>query len=103
MGVVLLGPAAGGLFMTSLAIVNRFADAASRGRAATHYFIVAFAGIVVPVVLTGVLSDALSQTTAVLVFCCVVLACLLVAATGIERCADPIGPAAGWTEPATCA
>ncbi|GAB6986543.1 MFS transporter [Nocardioides pyridinolyticus] len=101
-GVVLLGPAVGGLFMASLAIVNRFADAASRGRAGTHYFIVAFAGLVVPVVLTGVLSDALGQTTAVVVFCGVLLACLLVAATGIERCGDTIGPDGPRREPATC-
>lgn len=84
-GVLLIGPAVGGLFMASLSVVNLHADPAHRGRVATRYFSAAFAGLVVPVVLTGLLADTIGRLSAVVAFDALVLVCLATAARAIRR------------------
>jgi MFS family permease len=74
------GAAVGALFMGTLSIVNAAAEDDRRGRITATYFTVTFAGLVLPVLVTGLAADHLSTTRAVAVFAVLVGAVTVTAA-----------------------
>jgi MFS family permease len=73
MGLFLAGTAAGGvacgaIFLGSLATANRLAPAQRRGQSLSAFFVACYAGLIIPVVGVGVLSQFTATFTAVLIF-----------------------------------
>jgi MFS family permease len=75
------GIGVGGVFMGSLREVNALAEAHELGRVTSTYFVAAFAGLVLPVVGTGWVTDRFGLTTAAVTFTSVItllsLGCLV--------------------------
>lgn len=77
------GVAVGALFMSSLSIVNHLTDDERRGRVTATYFAVTFSGLVLPIVLTGVAADRLSELAACALFS-VAVGLVLAAAAALQ-------------------
>jgi hypothetical protein len=58
----------GAVFLGSLATANRLAGAGRRGQAISSYFVACYAGLIIPVVGVGVVSEFTGDFQAVLVF-----------------------------------
>jgi MFS family permease len=67
-GTVAGGVAVGAIFLGSLATANRLAPPERRGQAISAFFVVCYAGLIIPVVGVGVLSGFTGTFTAVLAF-----------------------------------
>jgi MFS family permease len=74
------GSAVGALFMGTLSLVNAAAEDDRRGQITATYFTVTFAGLILPVLVTGIAADRLSTARAVGIFALVVGAVILAAA-----------------------
>jgi MFS family permease len=62
------GVAVGAIFLGSLATANRLAPAERRGQAISAFFVACYAGLIIPVVGVGVLSEFTATFPAVLAF-----------------------------------
>jgi MFS family permease len=67
-GTVAGGVAVGAIFLGSLATANRLAPAQRRGQAISAFFMACYAGLIIPVVGVGVLSEFTGTFPAVLTF-----------------------------------
>jgi MFS family permease len=67
-GTVAGGVATGAVFLGSLATANRLAPAERRGHAISAFFVACYAGLIIPVVGVGVLSEFTGTFPAVLTF-----------------------------------
>jgi MFS family permease len=67
-GTVAGGLASGAIFLGSVATANRLAPADRRGQALSAFFVSCYAGLIIPVVGMGVLSEFTGTFTAVLIF-----------------------------------
>ena len=67
-GTVVGGVAVGAIFLGSLATANRLAPAERRGQAISAFFVACYAGLIIPVVGVGVLSEFTGTFPAVLTF-----------------------------------
>ncbi len=67
-GTVAGGVATGAIFLGSLATANQLAPAQRRGQTLSAFFVACYAGLIIPVVGLGVLSQFAATFTAVLVF-----------------------------------
>jgi MFS family permease len=67
-GTVAGGVAVGAIFLGSLATANRLAPAERRGQAISAFFVACYAGLIIPVVGVGVLSEFTGTFPAVLTF-----------------------------------
>jgi MFS family permease len=67
-GTVVGGVAVGAIFLGSLATANRLAPAERRGQAISAFFVACYAGLIIPVVGVGVLSEFTATFPAVLAF-----------------------------------
>jgi hypothetical protein len=67
-GTVAGGVACGAIFLGSLATANRLAPAHRRGQTLSAFFVACYAGLIIPVVGVGVLSQFTATFTAVLIF-----------------------------------
>ena len=67
-GTVVGGVAVGAIFLGSLATANRLAPAQRRGQAISAFFVACYAGLIIPVVGVGVLSEFTGTFPAVLTF-----------------------------------
>jgi MFS family permease len=67
-GTVTGGVAVGAIFLGSLATANRLAPAERRGQAISAFFVACYAGLIIPVVGVGVLSEFTGTFPAVLTF-----------------------------------
>jgi hypothetical protein len=67
-GTVAGGVATGAIFLGSLATANRLAPAQRRGQTLSAFFVACYAGLIIPVVGVGVLSQLTATFTAVLTF-----------------------------------
>jgi MFS family permease len=67
-GTVAGGVAVGAIFLGSLATANRLAPAERRGHAISAFFVACYAGLIIPVVGVGVLSEFTGTFPAVLTF-----------------------------------
>jgi len=91
-GTVAGGVAVGAIFLGSLATANRLAPAGRRGQAISAFFVACYAGLIVPVLGVGVLSEFTGTFPAVLAFA-VLLAVLCL--FSIARIAPAVAPAGG--------
>ncbi|CUR58816.1 putative Arabinose efflux permease family protein [metagenome] len=67
-GIAVGGVAVGGVFMSTAALVQASTPDLARGAVSATYLSITFAGLIVPVVMTGFLADTLSQVQAIEVF-----------------------------------
>jgi MFS family permease len=67
-GTVAGGVAVGAIFLSSLGTANRLAPAERRGHAISAFFVACYAGLIIPVVGVGVLSELTGTFPAVLTF-----------------------------------
>jgi MFS family permease len=67
-GTVVGGVAVGAIFLGSLATANRLAPAERRGQTISAFFVACYAGLIIPVVGVGVLSEFTGTFPAVLTF-----------------------------------
>ncbi len=67
-GTVAGGVACGAIFLGSLATANQLAPAQRRGQTLSAFFVACYAGLIIPVVGVGVLSQFTATFTAVLIF-----------------------------------
>jgi MFS family permease len=67
-GTVVGGVAVGAVFLGSLATANRLAPPGRRGQAVSTYFVLCYAGLIIPVVIVGVVSLFIGDFPAVLAF-----------------------------------
>jgi MFS family permease len=89
-GTVTGGMAVGAIFLGSLATASRLAPAERRGQAISAFFVACYAGLIIPVIGVGVLSEFTGAFPAVLTFS-VLLAVLCL--FSIARIASPGGAA----------
>ncbi len=88
-GTVAGGVAVGAIFLGSLHTANRLAPANWRGQAISAFFVACYAGLIIPVVGVGVLSEFTGTFTAVLTFS-ILLTALCVFSIGRFARVDPI-------------
>jgi MFS family permease len=98
MALFLAGTAAGGvavgaIFLGSLATANRLAPAERRGQAISAFFVACYAGLIIPVVGVGVLSEFTGTFPAVLAFSVLLAVLCLSSIARIARIASPGEPA----------
>jgi MFS family permease len=91
-GTVVGGAAVGAIFLGSLATANRLAPAGRRGQVISAFFVACYAGLIIPVLGVGVLSEFTGTFPAVLAFA-VLLAVLCL--FSIARIARAVAPAGG--------
>jgi MFS family permease len=84
-GTIVTGIAVGAVFLGSLATANRLAPPGQRGQVVSTYFVAAYCGLIVPVVGVGVLSEFVSDFTAVLTLAIVLAVLSVYALVGIRR------------------
>jgi MFS family permease len=84
-GTIVTGIAVGAVFLGSLATANRLAPPGQRGQVVSTYFVACYCGLIVPVVGVGVLTEFVSDFTAVLVLSIVLAVLSVVALAGISR------------------
>jgi len=86
------GAAVGAIFLGSLATASRLAPAGRRGQVISAFFVACYAGLIIPVLGVGVLSEFTGTFPAVLAFA-VLLAVLCL--FSIARIARAVAPAGG--------
>jgi MFS family permease len=84
-GTIVSGIAVGAVFLGSLATANRLAPPGQRGQVVSTYFVACYCGLIVPVVGVGVLSEFVSDFTAVLTLTIVLAVLSMAALGGIRR------------------
>jgi MFS family permease len=84
-GTVAGGLASGAIFLGSVATANRLAPAGRRGQALSAFFVSCYAGLIIPVVGMGVLSEFTGTFTAVLIFSVLLAALGLFAVSRFAR------------------
>ena len=84
-GTIVTGIAVGAVFLGSLATANRLAPPGQRGQVVSTYFVACYCGLIVPVVGVGVLSEFVSDFTAVLTLSIVLAVLSVFALVGIRR------------------
>ena len=84
-GTIVTGIAVGAVFLGSLATANRLAPPGQRGQVVSTYFVACYCGLIVPVVGVGVLSEFVSDFTAVLTLSIVLAVLSVFALLGIRR------------------
>jgi MFS family permease len=84
-GTIVSGVAVGAVFLGSLATANRLAPPGRRGQVVSTYFVACYCGLIVPVVGVGVLSEFVSDFTAVLTLAIVLAVLSVFALAGIWR------------------
>jgi MFS family permease len=89
-GTVVGGVAIGAVFLGSLATANRLAPPGRRGQTISTYFVLCYAGLIVPVVGVGVASEFIDDFQAVLAFSIVLAALCLFSITRIRIALSPV-------------
>jgi MFS family permease len=84
-GTIVTGIAVGAVFLGSLATANRLAPPGQRGQVVSTYFVACYCGLIVPVVGVGVLTEFVSDFTAVLTLSIVLAVLSVFALNGIRR------------------
>jgi MFS family permease len=84
-GTVISGVAVGAIFLGSLATANRLAPPGQRGQVISTYFVACYAGLIIPVIGVGVLTDFTGIFPAVLVFSLLLAALCLFSVASIRR------------------
>jgi MFS family permease len=98
MALFLVGTAAGGvavgaIFLGSLATASRLAPAERRGHVISTFFVACYAGLIIPVLGVGVLSEFTGTFPAVLTLSALLAVLCLFSITRIARTASPGEPA----------
>ena len=91
-GTVAGGAAVGAIFLGSLATASRLAPAGRRGQAISAFFVACYAGLIIPVIGVGVLSELTGTFPAVLTFSVLLAVLCLFSITRIARIASPGEP-----------
>jgi len=91
-GTVAGGAAVGAIFLGSLAIASRLAPAGRRGQAISAFFVACYAGLIIPVIGVGVLSEFTGTFPAVLTFSVLLAVLCLFSIIRIARLASPGEP-----------
>ena len=84
-GTVIGGVAVGAIFLGSLATANRMAPAERRGQAISAFFVACYAGLIIPMVGVGVLSQFTGTFPAVLTFSILLAALCLFSVSRFAR------------------
>ena len=84
-GTVVGGVAVGAVFLGSLATANRLAPPGRRGQTVSTFFVLCYAGLIIPVVGVGVATLFTGDLTAVLAFSILLAALSLFSLTSIRR------------------
>jgi MFS family permease len=84
-GTVVGGAAVGAIFLGSLATANRLAPTGQRGQVISAFFVACYAGLIIPVIGVGVLTDFTGIFTAVLVFSLLLAVLCLYSVASIRR------------------
>jgi MFS family permease len=84
-GAVVIGAAAGAVFLGSLATANRLAPPLQRGQVISAYFVACYCGLIIPVIGVGVLAGLIGDFAAVLVLSIVLGALCVLAVASIAR------------------
>jgi MFS family permease len=92
-GTVAGGVAVGAIFLGSLATASRLAPAGRRGHAISAFFVACYAGLIIPVIGVGVLSEFTETFPAVLTFSALLAILCLFSITRIARITSPGEPA----------
>jgi MFS family permease len=88
-GTVVAGVAVGAVFLGSLATANRLAPPGRRGQAISTFFVLCYAGLIVPVVGVGVASGFIGDFAAVLAFSILLAVLSLFSLASIRRALLP--------------
>jgi MFS family permease len=91
-GTVIGGVAVGAIFGGSLATASRLAPAGRRGQVISAFFVACYAGLIIPVVGVGVLSEFTGTWTAVLAFSVLLAVLCLFSIARITRRCDAASP-----------
>jgi MFS family permease len=91
-GTVAGGMAVGAIFLGSLATASRLAPAERRGQAISAFFVACYAGLIIPVIGVGVLSEFTGTFPAVLTFSVLLAVLCLFSIARIVRIASPGEP-----------
>jgi len=84
-GTVVGGAAVGAVFLGSLATANRLAPPGRRGQTVSTFFVLCYAGLIIPVVSVGVATLFIGDFPAVLAFSILLAALSLFSLTSIRR------------------
>jgi len=84
-GTVVGGVAVGAVFLGSLATANRLAPPGQHGRTVSTFFVLCYAGLIIPVVSVGVATLFTGDFPAVLAFSILLAALSLFSLTSIRR------------------
>jgi MFS family permease len=84
-GTVVSGTAVGAIFLGSMATANRLAPPGRRGQVISAFFVACYAGLIIPVVGVGVLSEFTGIFPAVLAFSLLLAALCLFCIASIRR------------------
>lgn len=95
LGGVVAGSGAGIMFRSAIGAASGMADADRRGETLALLFLIAYGGLVVPVLLVGVSLTFAAETSVLLVFAVVVLAATLGAGLAMRRHLAHAGPRPG--------
>jgi MFS family permease len=88
-GTVAAGVAVGAVFLGSLATANRLAPPGQRGQAISTFFVLCYAGLIVPVVGVGIASTFIGDFAAVLAFSILLAVLCLFSLASIRRALLP--------------
>jgi MFS family permease len=94
-GTVAGGVAVGAIFLGSLATANRLAPAERRGHVISAFFVACYAGLIIPVVGVGVLSEFTGTFPAVLTFAILLAVLCLFSISRLARVAHGAAPVHG--------
>jgi MFS family permease len=94
-GTVAGGVAVGAIFLGSLATANRLAPAERRGHVISAFFVACYAGLIIPVVGVGVLSEFTGTFPAVLTFAILLAVLCLFSISRLARVARGAAPVHG--------
>jgi len=89
------GVAVGAIFLGSLATANRLAPAERRGHVISAFFVACYAGLIIPVVGVGVLSEFTGTFPAVLTFAILLAVLCLFSISRLARVARGAAPVHG--------
>jgi MFS family permease len=84
-GTVTAGVAVGSVFLGSLATANRLAPPGQRGQVISTFFVLCYAGLIIPVIGVGVASGFIGDFAAVLAFSILLAVLSLYSAAGIRK------------------
>lgn len=88
-GTVLGGIAVGAVFLGSLATANRLAPPGRRGQTVSTFFVLCYAGLIIPVIGVGVASGFIGDFRAVLAFAILLAALCVFSLAGIRKALFP--------------